>query len=207
MRTRDVMTTSVVTVRPGDFARHAAGLLSDNGFTMLPVVDDSGAFVGVVTEADVLRDRLPVDPRSLVHGRPVPERPAAATTVEQVMSQPPVVASPAMDVAALADIMRDQDVRSVPVIDGPRLAGVVTRRDMLRAISRDDDLIGTEIRHRLRMVAGPDRWTVSVTNGCASIVDSMDDPTDRHIAEVLARAVAGVVEVRFPEASRAAEHG
>ena len=199
MRTRDVMTTEVVTVQPADFARHAAGLLSDHGFTMLPVVDEFGAFLGVVTEEDVLQDRLPVDPRFLVHGKPVHDRPVAAPTVEQVMSQPPVLATPAMDIAALADIMREQDVRSVPVVDGPRLAGVVTRRDMLRAINRDDEVIESEIRHRLRMVAGPDRWTVSVSNGCASIADTMDDPTDRHVAEVLARAVAGVVEVRFPE--------
>jgi CBS domain-containing protein len=206
MRARDVMTRTVVTVRPGDFARHAAGLLADHGFTMLPVVDDAGIFVGVVTEADVLRNRLPVDPRTLVHGTPVPARPAPAPHVEEVMSQPALVATPSTDVAALSDEMVARDARSVPVTDGARLVGVVTRRDLLRAISRDDALVEAEVRHKLGLVADPNRWTVSVNDGVASIVDSMDDPTDRHVADVLARAIAGVTDVRFPEASRAADH-
>ncbi|GLZ27914.1 CBS domain-containing protein [Lentzea sp. NBRC 105346] len=207
MRTRDVMTKQVVVVWPQTAARDAAALLAEHGFTTLPVVDELGMFVGVVGEAELLRDRLPVDPRSLVHGVPEHPRPVPAPTVGEVMAKPVVLATPGMDIAELADLMLEHDVRSVPVVDEARLAGIITRRDMLRAISRDDATIEAEIRHRLGVFARASRWTVSVANGSVSIVDEMDDPADRHIAEVLARAVAGVVEVRFPEASRAADHG
>ncbi|GAA0262349.1 CBS domain-containing protein [Saccharothrix mutabilis subsp. mutabilis] len=200
MRTRDVMTRDVVTVRPGTAAREAGVLLAAKGFTMLPVVDAADGLVGVVTEADVLRDRLPLDPRSLVHGEPTRARPAPRQTVADVMTAPEVVATPGMDLAELARQMLDHAVRSAPVVDGRRLVGVVTRRDMLRAITRDDRRLEAEVRHRLGLYADPHRWTVSVVDGQVSIVDALDDERDRHVAEVLAGAVAGVVGVRFPEA-------
>jgi CBS domain-containing protein len=90
-------------------------------------------------------------------------------------------------------------VRSVPVVHEGHLAGIITRRDMLRSISRDDWIIEAEIRHRLDMIGSAHRWTVEVAGGQVSIVDKMNDATDRHVAEVLARAVAGVTDVRFAE--------
>ncbi|HEY0697397.1 MAG TPA: CBS domain-containing protein [Micromonospora sp.] len=66
------MSTPVVTCRPDWPARDAAALLAARGFTALPVVDDDGALVGIVTEADVLRGRVRPDPRSRPT-KPMPE--------------------------------------------------------------------------------------------------------------------------------------
>ena len=85
MRTRDVMTTNVVAVNPETPAREAAGLLTERGFTALPVVDDAGELVGIVGEAELLHDRLPQDPRWLVHGAPAEARQAPGEAVAQVM--------------------------------------------------------------------------------------------------------------------------
>ncbi|MBB5960448.1 CBS domain-containing protein [Saccharothrix tamanrassetensis] len=138
MRVRDVMTRDVVTVSPDSPVRDAAVLPAPKGFTTLPVVDEWGEPVGVITEADALRDRLPVDPRSLVHGEAPHGRPVPRRTVAEVMSEPAVGASPDMDVAEPARQMLEHGARSACVLDGRRLVGVVTRRDMLRAISRDE---------------------------------------------------------------------
>ncbi|WP_086664502.1 CBS domain-containing protein [Lentzea kentuckyensis] len=198
MRTRDVMTTDVVVVFPDMAARDAARLLAERGFTALPVVDTSGALVGVVGEAELLRDRLPQDPRQLVHGEPAAPRNTPANLVGEVMTKP-VTATRSTDLAEVADLMLRHGVRSVPVVHEGRLVGIVTRRDMLRSISRDDWIIEAEIRHRLNMIGSSHRWAVEVTGGRVSIVDKMNDATDRHVAEVLARAVAGVTDVRFAE--------
>ncbi len=197
MRTRDVMTTDVVVVSPDTPAREAARLLADRGFTALPVVDDAGWLVGIVSEDELLRDRLPQDPRRLVHGEPIEARHVPADSVAGVMTKSPVTVTPNTDLAEVADLMLQHGVRSVPVMRERHLAGIVTRRDMLRSISRDDRIIEAEIRHRLDVVGGALRWSVDVSDGKVSIVDTMNNEIDRHVVEVLARAVAGVTDVRF----------
>jgi CBS domain-containing protein len=202
MRTRDVMTTDVVVVSPDTGARDAARLLAERGFTALPVVDTAGTFVGVVSEAELLRDRLPQDPRWLVHGEPPVPRHAPGDVVAQVMTKPTVTVTPNTDLAEVADLMLEHGVRSVPVVREGRLVGIVTRRDMLRSISRADWIIEAEIRHRLGVLGSVHRWQVEVRGGRVSIVDEMGDPVDRHVAEVLARAVAGVTDVHITAPER-----
>ncbi|MEV6719170.1 CBS domain-containing protein [Lentzea sp. NPDC051208] len=197
MRTRDVMTTDVVVVEQDTPARDAARLIAERGFTALPVVDASGALVGVVGEADLLRNRLPQDPRWLVHGEPVEARQAPAEVVAQVMTKSPVTVSPNTDLAEVAGLMLDHGVRSVPVVHEGHLVGIVTRRDMLRSITRADWVVEAEIHNRLGMVGGAQRWQVAVTGGKASIVDKGNSATERHVVEVLVRAVAGVTDVEF----------
>jgi CBS-domain-containing membrane protein len=202
MRTRDVMTTDVVVVSPDMGARDAARLLAERGFTALPVVDATGTFVGVVGEAELLRDRLPQDPRWLVHGEPVVPRHAPGDVVAQVMTKPTVTVTPNTDLAEVADLMLAHGVRSVPVVYECRLVGIVTRRDMLRSVSRADWIIEAEIRHRLEVLGSIHRWQVQVSGGKVSIVDELNDPADRHVAEVLARAVAGVTDVHITAPER-----
>lgn len=197
MRTRDVMTNDVVVVFPETSAREAAHLLAERGFTALPVVDTAGTLVGVVSEAELLRDRLPQDPRWLVHGEPVEPRQAPGDVVAEVMVKPTVTVDPNTDLAEVANLMLEHGVRSVPVVHEGRLAGIVTRRDMLRSITRADWVVEAEIRHRLDVIGGPQRWQVAVSGGKVSIVDKMGNATERHVAEVLVRAIAGVTDVRF----------
>jgi CBS domain-containing protein len=204
---RDVMTRDVVTVSGGTAAREAAALLAEHGFTALPVVDGDGALLGLVTEADLLRDRLPLDPRSLLHGAPPAGGATAPPLVAQALSAAAVVAAPGTEVAALAQRMLDEHARSVPVVDGGRLVGIVTRRDLLRAVCRDDETVAADIRYHLGTFGGIHRWHVTVSDGRAQIADSLDDADDRHVAEVLARAVPGVVDVRVEVVDRAAGHG
>src|SRR3954470_11494910 len=67
MQVRDAMTREVVSVGPDTSAKYAAEVMAERGFAAPPVVDDAAQLVGIVAEADVLRDRLPADPR--LHAR------------------------------------------------------------------------------------------------------------------------------------------
>ena len=62
MRVRDVMTSPAVTVRPDEPLHTVARLLDEHAITALPVVDDHGQVVGMVSETDVVRDAVPRDP-------------------------------------------------------------------------------------------------------------------------------------------------
>lgn len=198
MLARDVMTAPVTTVTADTRVKQAAGLLASGGFTALPVVDAQDRLLGIVSEADLVRGRFPRDPRSLITAqRDVGTSPTAAATVGEVMTTEVIRAAPGTDVVDLATTMLAQHVRSVPVVDdqpgGGRVVGIVTRRDLVQALARDDDAIAAAVRHRLEAYGGCDRWTVEVREGQVRIGDDLDDPTDRHVAVVLAQSVPGVV--------------
>lgn len=195
MRVSDIMTRSVVTTTPRTPVKDAVVVLAGHGVTLLPVVETDDRLVGVLTEADVVRGRIPPDPRrSAWHGSQAGPPPPA--TVGDVMSSPPLTAHPRTDAAELATMMTDRGLRSVPVVDQERLVGIITRRDLVHIIARDDALIAADVRRRLQCYGGPDRWTVHADHGAVTITDQYDNPTDHHVALVLAQAVPGVAHAK-----------
>ncbi|MGW4490019.1 CBS domain-containing protein [Amycolatopsis sp. NPDC004368] len=191
MRARDLMSAPVVTVHPWVPAKEAAEVLFEHGFTALPVVDDDERLIGIVTEVDLIRGRIPADTRS-AHLRPEPPAPVD-TTVEQVMSTPVTAMSSGTDVADLCEALVDAKIRAMPIVDGSRVVGIVTRGDVVRVLAREDAAIAVDVRHRLEIYGGTGRWKVEVHDGLVRIVDRYDDTTDRHVATLLALAVPGVV--------------
>jgi CBS domain-containing protein len=203
MRAKDLMTSSVATVRPDTPAKEAARLLTTRGFTALPVVDGDGDLVGVVTEADLIRDRVLPDPRSLIDDGPRTPVEHAAPLVEAVMTTDVVTVAPTTDAVAVTRVMLDRHLRALPVVDGDRLVGIVTRRDVLRVIARDDEDIARDVRNRLA-AACRRAYRVDVDDGVVTLVTEGPDTEDRHVAEVVAAALPGVREVRLVDPDRAA---
>jgi len=196
MLVRDVMTSPVISVQPTTPVRGAAALLTERGFTALPVVNDDAELVGIVTEADLLSDRIRHDARSPLLSRELEAGPAPAT-VGDVMTTDVFSARPTTDVADLADQMHRLGVRSIPVV-GSRfgLVGIVSRRDILRTLTKADVAIASDVRRRLEVYAGPGRWGVAVRSGVVTLNDAVGDPTEQHIATVMAASVRGVVDVQ-----------
>lgn len=198
MRVRDIMTRPVFTIRPTDPVEGAAALLADRGITALPVIDERNRLVGMVSEGDLLRDRVPADPTANLRTAPAPaaHRPHV---VAEVMTRDVVTAWPTEDVADVARTMLDRDVRSVPVLDGGNVIGIISRRDLLRSVLRTDDVLAHEVQQRLDAYADePGRWTATVTEGVVRIDGFIDDDEERRVVEILARTVPGVAAVRSP---------
>ena len=133
MRARDVMSSPVITVTPDCCVKEAADLLASKGFTALPVVNDDDRLIGIVTETDVMRDQFPRHPtyRNDAHDSPLPpHRPAA--TVGEVMTTSVIGMGAGTTVVDLVTAMLDDNVRAMPIVDGSRIVGIVTRRDLLR---------------------------------------------------------------------------
>jgi len=185
------MSHPVVTVTPTTAVVVAARLLCSHGFTALPVVDGAG-LVGIVTEADLIGD--PGGPDQRTDDRP--ETPPAVMLVRDVMTTPVESLIPGADLADIARIMLDARIRCLPVVDGLRVVGVVTRRDLLRAgLAHSDQELTDEISRRLALVDVPNRWRVSVESGVADIEDYGSDMRMRDRASRLASEVPGVVQV------------
>ena len=201
MQVRDVMTHEVVTVQSETPVKDAATLMVDGGFAALPVVDDRGRVVGIVAEADVLRDRLPEDP--LLHVRRADPASAAAppTRVGAVMTREVRSVEPTADLADVARLIVDEALRSVPVIHDQTLVGILSRRDVLRALVRSDESIRSDVVELVERYTGEvGCWDVDVTDGTATIrrtrgVSDGGPAVEGGALRTLAFTVGGIVAV------------
>lgn len=211
MQVRDAMTRDVFTVGPDTSAKYAAEVLTERGFAALPVVDGDYQLVGIVAEADLLRDRLPADPRLHLRRDESASESTPPLLVRGAMTADVRVVDAATDVADVARLFVDERIRSVPVLERGRLVGIVSRRDLLRALVRPDD----EIRHDLlRLVEGYTgelgSWDVAVTEGVATVRRTRGTPDGSAAVEdralrALAHTVPGVVSVRVLSGAQADE--
>jgi CBS domain-containing protein len=197
MRARDIMTCPVYTVRPDTTIEQAAALLSEHGFAGAPVVDEERVLVGIISEADLIRHRVPSDPTAHLWRVAAGDHVARPHLVSEVMTHTVITAYPDTDVADIAHQMLEHSVRSVPVLDQGEVVGIVGRRDILRTVVRTDDVVAGEVQRRLDQYAmGHRRWTAAVEDGVVQVSGNFDDEVERQVIGALARTVPGVSEVR-----------
>jgi CBS domain-containing protein len=197
MRARDIMTSPVFVVERNASAEAAAELMTAKSVTALPVVDSGGKLVGMVGESDLLWHRVPPEPTAEPHRYPDTDPTHRPAMVVDVMSQYPLTTTPTADVAEVAALMLEHDVRSMPVLDGDAIVGIISRRDILRAMVRSDDTLRQDAQQRLDEYAdGERRWTVSVTRAVATVVGGYTDDSERAVVEILVRTVPGVAAMR-----------
>ncbi|NOZ27696.1 MAG: CBS domain-containing protein [Chloroflexi bacterium] len=146
MKVRDIMTTDVKIVSPDTPVQDIIRMFRDYAVSGLPVVDDEGKLVGIVTEMDLIRRHarphapiyFPILDARIPLGREREYRETVrrilATTAEELMTSPVQTVSPDMDVVDLATLMVERGINPVPVVEDGRLVGIVSRTDLLRVI-------------------------------------------------------------------------
>jgi CBS domain-containing protein len=149
MKARDIMTTKVVSVRPDTPTRDVARLLLENHISAVPVLDASGAPVGLVSEGDLIgrsdADRLSRREWWLAMlaegGKLSPEFLASLSSQEQlagdVMSRPVVTVGEDTDSAEIARLLQVYRIKRVPVLRDGRMVGIVSRENLLRAFVQE----------------------------------------------------------------------
>ncbi|MDX3536957.1 CBS domain-containing protein [Streptomyces sp. MB09-01] len=180
----DLMTTTVITVRRTTAFKEIARLLNEYDITAMPVIDDDGHPVGVVSEADLLR-RRPT---------------GGATTAEQLMTSPAVTARPEWSVVRAARVMQRRGVKRLPVVDADgRVTGIVSRSDLIQLFLRRDRAIQEEIledvlTRTLRLA--PSSITVDVDDGLVTLSGHLSRAELLPVVVRLCQSVDGVVDVK-----------
>jgi acetoin utilization protein AcuB len=140
LRVQDVMAKAPMTIDPDTPLDTAVAVMRERGLRHLPVVDDGGRLIGIVTDRDIRSAIL-----APAFARYVPDEQrrhlrALATTldnipVRDVMTWGAVTIGGQAPLAQAAAVMADARIGSLPVVDGDRLVGIVTERDVLKALA------------------------------------------------------------------------
>jgi CBS domain-containing protein len=215
MRAHHIMTKDVITVTPQASIEEAAKIMLRTHISGLPVLNDAGKLVGIVSQSDFLR-------RSEIgtgRKRPAwlqfmigPGRAAAdfvherGRKVEDVMTEDPITVDEETTLEDLVKLMEKKGIKRLPVMDGNVLKGIVTRSNLLQAVASmaheipdptaDDD----HIRNRLTRTVNATDWRpigfeVTVRKGVVHLHGIITTDKARQAAMVAAQNTAGVKEV------------
>jgi CBS domain-containing protein len=201
MNVRDVMTSHVATVLPTTSLKEVATILAERGISGLPVVDEAGGVVGVVSEGDILfKERGPREPKRALPRLADSSRASADLKAGEAMTAPAKMIGPWRPVSAAAAQMLDESVNRLPVVDDQgRLVGIVTRADLVRAFVRPDAELEREIREdvltRALLLETAGDVAVSVDGGKVTLDGFIGKRTDAELVAALVAKIPGVVEV------------
>jgi CBS-domain-containing membrane protein len=209
----DVMTYRVITVDDRTPFKDVVRLIRKHGVSALPVLDQTGRLVGVVSEADLmLKEEHAAGERS---SRPLPWRgdagrpngvppwiqrgKAQGVVARELMTSPVVTVAPGDAVALAARIMRENRVKRLPVTDAEGdLVGIVSRSDLLTTFLRSDDEIRAAIEDELtepRPSIEEGQIRVVVEDGVAKLGGHVGFKSQIPRIVSIARAIDGVVDV------------
>jgi CBS domain-containing protein len=199
MRVKQVMSSPVVTVLPDTPVKEVAATLVGRGISAVPVVGEDGRLVGIVSEGDLVPlQALPE--RGDRHGRVAALLDFLPRTAADAMTKRVVTLPEDAEAATAARLMLERSVKSIPVVRDGRVTGIVSRRNLLRALARSDAELRAEVEELLgdeELLLG-DAVGVAVSGGIVHLTGARD-ATTRRLAEVLARSVPGVVAVSFDD--------
>jgi len=202
MRVRDVMTTDVTTVAPDTHLRDVAALLVRKRVSGVPVVEGERV-LGVVSERDILfKERPSTGLQRGVLAWLMDEGDLMlkidATTARLAMTAPAVTIGPERTVADAAALMLEERISRLPVVEGARLVGIVTRHDLVRAFARADEEIWQEIESDPLIRTywrRPGAHHVVVERGSVTLSGKVDSKEHAKAIEAVVDRVPGVVTV------------
>lgn len=229
MKARDVMVAPVVTVTPSQSARDVAILFARHRISAVPVVDEKGRVVGIVSEGDLMRrsetdtERRPSWWLSVFTSDDVLANEyirAHARKVSDLMTKSVITAAPDTLLSKIATILERNAIKRVPIVSNGQLVGIVSRANLVQAMAAAKPglivpMSDTAIRERLLDHLKTQRWAhagfvnITVFDGVVSLWGLVPSETEKRALRVAAEQATGVRAVEdnllvTPSISRAA---
>jgi CBS domain-containing protein len=217
MKAKDVMTRDLVSVTPDATVLQAARLMLQHHISGLPVVDASGKLVGILSEGDFLRRRETATARRrsrwleflMGPGKIASEYTHShGSKVGEVMTSEVRSVGEDTDLEQIVELMEKHRIKRVPVLRDGKLAGIVTRSNLLHAMvsmartappaAQTDDAIREQLLAELKKQEwAPIAMTnVVVRNGIVELWGAIVDERQRAALKVAAENIAGVKAVK-----------
>jgi CBS domain-containing protein len=147
---RDIMTSEPVTATPEMSVTEAAHVMTEKRVGALPVLDPDGRLAGLVSEGDLIMQDAKVHFPTYLHllggfifypgsteRFETDLRKAVGATVADVMTTDPVTVSPDATIEDVATLLVEREVSRLPVMEGDRLVGIISKSDIVRAIAAE----------------------------------------------------------------------
>lgn len=127
----DAMTPEPIAISPKAKLREVEALFESHDFNGVPVVDDQGHLIGILTKFDLLK-AFCFDAHALIpHYDEIMEQSA-----EMIMTHEPVSVEPHLPLSRLLQKLVEMRTKSLPVVENNRLVGIIAREDVLKALRR-----------------------------------------------------------------------
>lgn len=208
MKAADVMTRDVISIGTGHSVQHAAKIMLSNQISGLPVLNDDGKLVGIITEGDLMR-------RLELYGLPTEvesETPHVSDAEDYIrnaswraadcMSPTLITVVEDTPVNRITAMMAANGIKRVPVMHGEEMVGIVSRSDLLECIVhvgsertiRSDGAIKTAVLARLKfdLHFSPNDVDATVSDGWVNLLGEVASPALSRAAAVAAESVPGV---------------
>ncbi len=214
MRAGDIMTQEVISIAPEATVAEAAALMVKEHISGLPVIDADRRLVGIITEGDLLRrtemGTAPGKPRWLevLFGRnQIADQyiRSHSRRIEDLMTADVAVASEESELGDIVAIMQRRQVNRVPIVRGQSVVGIVTRANLLYAMSLNPPRPVTagdrEIKYRINEELRGRPWTakqlqLAVHDGVVDVWGLITDERQRTALHVAIENVPGVRQIR-----------
>ncbi|MBR8835970.1 MAG: CBS domain-containing protein [Stigonema ocellatum SAG 48.90 = DSM 106950] len=148
----DVMSRDLIIVKPETPLKEAVQILAERRISGLPVVDDSGKLVGIISETDLMWQETGVTPPAYImfldsviylQNPATYERDlhkALGQTVGEAMTKNPITISPNKSLKEAAKVMQEHSLHRLPVLDSEgQVVGILTSGDIIRAMASSQD--------------------------------------------------------------------
>ncbi len=216
MKAQEIMTRDVVSVLPNTKVREIATLMSERHVSGVPVVAADGQLLGVVSQSDLLhRAELGTERKrkawlSLFADPDVMAREYSKShgiEAHDVMSRPVVSVTADADLQEVADVLERHRIKRVAVLDGGKLVGIISRGDLVRALSTlqtvkaDRVLADGALQEALMAKIRQQSWldtsytTLTVKNGLVELWGMVKSDDQRNALHVLIEETEGVKSV------------
>jgi CBS-domain-containing membrane protein len=217
MKASDIMVTDVITVKPESDVPEVATLLLTNHISAVPVVDDGGMLVGMISEGDLIRR----DEAETRHDRPwwlkllMGRELLAAEFVREhshrvadLMTREVVSAEPDTPVAEIASLLERHRIKRVPIVQNGKVVGIVSRANLIQALATfrkkalkpqpiTDAQLREEVVSRLKSEpwVRPNLVNVTVTDGTVDLWGMVDSAVEKQALRVAVETVPNVKAV------------